>query len=117
MKFSTLLSVIIIGYVLYYGWMIFSDLFLKKGAAPVEKIGEEDEVDVSGMSEEFQPEQIRKQSSRSQTSENGSYPLRPINTGAINIQDFLATIEDFGNGEEFSDLGRMVAEEWGARIA
>lgn len=119
MKFQTLLYIVIAGYVLYYGWMILSDLFLKKDAVPMEKIGEEDEVDVSDLSEDFRPQEVHKQAGVAQQSshEAASAIVRPINTGAINIQDFLATLDDFGKDGEFSDLGKMVAQDWGARFA
>lgn len=118
MKFQSILVVIIIGYFLYYGWMIFSDLFLKKDALPVDKIGEEEEIDVSGESSSFHPEIVRKGVRIPENSKPSGYAemASPVNTGAIRLEDFLSMAEDYSRNGEFSEIGKQL-QEWGANVA
>lgn len=114
MKFGTFLIIVIVGYVLYYAWLVFADLFLTKEPT-VERIGEEEEIEISDQAEDFQPETIHKKSADSNY-EKPDPASRPINTGAITIDDFSVAADDFAENGEFSQFGGMFAE-WGARVA
>lgn len=118
MKFQSILAVIIIGYSIYYAWMIFSDLFLKKEALPVDKVGEEEEIDVSGESASFHPEIVRKDTRFNRHYKQSGYPeiSGPVNTGAIRLEDFLSMAEDYSRDGEFSEIGKQL-QEWGANVA
>ena len=118
MKFQSIMAVIIVCYLLYYGWMIFSDMCLKKDALPVDKVGEEEEIDVSGESASFHPEMIRKgvRIPRNQRMAGQSEIVGPVNTGAIRLEDFLSMAEDYSRDGEFSEIGKQL-QEWGANVA
>lgn len=115
MKFSTFLIVVIAAYVIYYGWMIFSDVFLKKDAVPMETVGDEVEIDVGDESANFRPERVHKSGTRQHIPER---PLSeaPVNTGAIYLEDFTAMADDFAENGEYAALGKQL-REWGAIVA
>lgn len=115
MKFSTFLIVVIVAYVLYYGWMIFSDVFLKKDAVPMETVGDEVEVDVGEESADFRPERVRKPGNLPKNQAQ-TLPESPVNTGAIYLEDFAAMAEDFAENGEYAALGKQL-REWGAIVA
>lgn len=113
MKFGTFLIIVIVGYMLYYAWLVFADLFLTKEHT-VEKIGEEEEIEISDQAEEFQPETISKKKSSNDNSV--IKPIsKPINTGAIKLDDFISNIDDFAENGEFNLMGSMV-KMWGATV-
>lgn len=113
MKFSTILTVIIIGYVIYYAYLILSDFFSKKDTIGVEKLNEEEEVDISGESANFKPENVaKKNTAGSHSDDSQSRPLT-VNTGAVNIDEFLAIADDFAENGEMSVAGKLCAL-WGA---
>lgn len=114
MKFPTFLIIVIVGYVIYYGWMIFSDVFLKKDAVPVETFGDEVEIDVGEESANFRPERIQKTGVNKDATESSS-DFAPVNTGAIYLEDFTAMADDFAENGEFAILGKQL-REWGAVI-
>lgn len=115
MKFSTILAAIAVSYALYYLWLIVNDLFLKKDMIGLESIGDEEEIDVSEESANFQPEFISKPnaSGQSTSDERNGRPL-VINTGAIAIEDFVAMADDFAANGELSIYGQLCAL-WGAQ--
>ena len=54
MKFTTLLTIIITGYVIYYAYQIIHDLFFTKGVLS-DELHIEEEVDITGEVEKYQP--------------------------------------------------------------
>ena len=48
MKFTTLLTIIIVGYVIYYAYQIIHDLFFAKGSLLSDDLRIEEEVDITG---------------------------------------------------------------------
>ena len=48
MKFTTLLTIIIVGYVIYYAYQIIHDLFFTKGSLLSDDLRIEEEVDFTG---------------------------------------------------------------------
>lgn len=104
--------VIIIGYVIYYGYLVISDIFLKKESVGLEKINEEEEVDISGESANFRPEMVSKSASSRRENNNESRQLI-VNTGAISIDDFLPMAEDFAENGTDNAYGKLCAL-WGA---
>lgn len=91
---------------------------LEKDALPVDKVGEEEEIDVSGESASFHPEMIRKggRIPRNQRMAGQSETVGPVNTGAIRLEDFLSMAEDYSRDGEFSEIGKQL-QEWGANVA
>ena len=55
MKFTTLLTIIITGYVIYYAYQIIHDLFFAKGSMLSDDLRIEEEVDITGEVETYQP--------------------------------------------------------------
>ena len=55
MKFTTLLTIIITGYVIYYAYQIIHDLFFAKGSMLSDDLRIEEEVDITGEVEKYQP--------------------------------------------------------------
>lgn len=117
MTFSTFLIIVIVAYALYYSYQIINDLFLKKDVVDTEKIENEQEVDVSGMTGDFRPQMVSKPEKPSRTSDDSQDIIfKPINTGAIKVEDFCAMAEDFTKDGEYSELGQMISV-WGGRVA
>ena len=56
MKFTTLLTIIIVGYVIYYAYQIIHDLFFAKGS-----LLREEEVDITGEVEKYQPVKVSRE--------------------------------------------------------
>ena len=57
MKFTTLLTIIITGYVIYYVYQIIHDLFFTKGVLS-DDLHIEEEVDITGEVEKYQPVKV-----------------------------------------------------------
>ena len=57
MKFTTLLTIIIVGYVIYYAYQIIHDLFFTKGVLS-DELHIEEEVDITGEVEKYQPVRV-----------------------------------------------------------
>ena len=62
MKFTTLLTIIITGYVIYYAYQIIHDLFFSKGALLSDDLRIEEEVDITGEVEKYQPVKVSRDS-------------------------------------------------------
>lgn len=116
MTFSTFLIIVIVAYALYYSYQIINDLFLKKDVADTEKIENEQEVDVSGMTGDFRPKLVSKPGAPKPSYDAAPIVFKPVNTGAIKVEDFFAIVEDFANEGEFSDLGKVITA-WGGHVA
>ena len=58
MKFTTLLTIIITGYVIYYAYQIIHDLFFAKGSLLSDDLRIEEEVDITGEVEKYQPVKV-----------------------------------------------------------
>lgn len=58
MKFTTLLTIIITGYVIYYAYQIIHDLFFSKGSLLSDELRIEEEVDITGEVEKYQPVKV-----------------------------------------------------------
>ena len=61
MKFTTLLTIIITGYVIYYAYQIIHDLFFAKGALLSDDLRIEEEVDITGEVEKYQPVRVSRE--------------------------------------------------------
>ena len=61
MKFTTLLTIIIVGYVIYYAYQIIHDLFFTKGVLS-DELHIEEEVDITGEVEKYQPVRVSRDS-------------------------------------------------------
>lgn len=62
MKFTTLLTIIITGYVIYYAYQIIHDLFFSKGSMLSDDLRIEEEVDITGEVEKYQPVKVSRDS-------------------------------------------------------
>jgi hypothetical protein len=62
MKFTTLLTIIITGYVIYYAYQIIHDLFFAKGTLLSDDLRIEEEVDITGEVEKYQPVKVSRDS-------------------------------------------------------
>ena len=60
MKFTTLLTIIIVGYVIYYAYQIIHDLFFTKGMLS-DELKIEEEVDITGEVEKYQPVRVSRE--------------------------------------------------------
>ena len=77
MKFTTLLTIIIVGYVIYYAYQIIHDLFFNKGSLLSDDLRIEEEVDITGEVEKYQPVKVSREdipltktSTKEETSQN-----------------------------------------------
>ena len=61
MKFTTLLTIIITGYVIYYAYQIIHDLFFSKGSMLSDDLRIEEEVDITGEVEKYQPVRVSRE--------------------------------------------------------
>ena len=61
MKFTTLLTIIIVGYVIYYAYQIIHDLFFAKGSLLSDDLRIEEEVDITGEVEKYQPVKVSRE--------------------------------------------------------
>ena len=60
MKFTTLLTIIIVGYVIYYAYQIIHDLFFAKGSIIQDELEIEEEVDISGEAGKYKPTEVHR---------------------------------------------------------
>ena len=77
MKFTTLLTIIITGYVIYYAYQIIHDLFFSKGSLLSDELRIEEEVDITGEVEKYQPVKVSRE----------DIPLTKTNTKKDSTQD------------------------------
>ena len=77
MKFTTLLTIIIVGYVIYYAYQIIHDLFFNKGSLLSDDLRIEEEVDITGEVEKYQPVRVSRE----------DIPLTKTNTEKDSTQD------------------------------
>lgn len=61
MKFTTLLTIIIVGYVIYYAYQIIHDLFFAKGSLLSDDLRIDEEVDITGEVEKYQPVKVSRE--------------------------------------------------------
>ena len=62
MKFTMLLTIIITGYVIYYAYQVIHDLFFAKGSMLSDDLRIEEEVDITGEVEKYQPVKVTRES-------------------------------------------------------
>ena len=60
MTFKTLLTIIIVAYVLYYAYQIIHDLFFAKGSIVQDELEIEEEVDISGEAGKYKPTEVHR---------------------------------------------------------
>ena len=60
MTFKTLLTIIIVAYVLYYAYQIIHDLFFAKGSILQDELEIEEEVDISGEVGKYKPTEVHR---------------------------------------------------------
>ena len=60
MTFKTLLTMIIVTYVLYYAYQIIHDLFFAKGSIVQDELEIEEEVDISGEAGKYKPTEVHR---------------------------------------------------------
>ena len=77
MKFTTLLTIIILGYVIYYAYQVIHDLFFSKGSLLSDDLRIEEEVDITGEVEKYQPVRVSRE----------DIPLNRTNTEKDTTQD------------------------------
>lgn len=108
--FSTFLTVIFIGYVLYYVYLIVDDLFLKKDAPAVVRAEEED-VDISNEMQQFTSEHIERTALSSHNAATPAETATVVNTGGLEVSDLRRHIDAFARGEAFGEL-QVMMEDW-----
>ncbi len=107
--FNTILTIIIVGYVLYYGYMIISDLFIKKERQAETNI--EEDIDISDDIDSFKASQVeRGQTGQIRYEETSVTSSAAINTGALEVDDLLAHIDAFAANGDFGILPELQAD-------
>lgn len=106
---NTILTIIIVGYVLYYGYMIISDLFIKKERQAETNI--EEDIDISDDIDSFKASQVeRGQTGQIRYEETSVTSSAAINTGALEVDDLLAHIDAFAANGDFGILPELQAD-------
>ncbi|MCM1337410.1 MAG: hypothetical protein NC187_07650 [Candidatus Amulumruptor caecigallinarius] len=108
--FSTFLTFIIIGYVLYYAYLIVNDLYLKKEPTVATRAEEED-VDISQEVSQFESEHITRDKTPSHDTSTADNPAVVCNTAGLEISDLMKHIDAFAEGEDYDELHAMM-EDW-----
>lgn len=98
MKFTTLLTIIIVGYVIYYAYQIIHDLFFTKGVLS-DELHIEEEVDITGEVEKYQPVKVSRE----------DIPLTKTNTEKDSTQDDGLT--QMCGGYTIDELHNVLREE------
>lgn len=107
--FSIFLTVIIIGYVLYYGYLVISDLFLKKGTVTVTKT-EEMDIDISDEVGQFESSFVERETHKDNSFPAMAEAVQVTNTGALEVQDLLKHVDDFAENGAFGELKALQAD-------
>lgn len=108
--FNTILTIIIVGYILYYGYMIISDLFLKKERQTETHVEEED-IDISDDIDSFKSSLVeRGQTGQIRYDETFVPSSTAVNTGAMEVDDLLAHIDAFAANGDFGILPELQAD-------
>lgn len=109
MTFGTILTVVLIGYALYYGGMVIHDLFFDKGGV-VEAIAmEEEEIDISDEARNFSPIEMSKEQRPQRQDADMEEDDTTSMSGGIAIDDLLAGANDLAVNGEASELGKVCA--------
>ncbi len=127
MNFSTILLLIIGGYILYYAAMIAYDLFLKKEVTTADNEVKDDEIDVSGIANsiEFAPKEIRKtdvimddpilivtdDDDKLDAGVDDGVGDGILNcSDGISVEEFMAAIKKDSSGNPFADIELMIED-------
>lgn len=103
--FKILLTIIIIGYVLYYGYMIVSDVFLNK-STDLDKRAEEVDIDISEEMENFESVDVSRDKAGNAPAE-ATVIGEITNTGGLGIDELLLHVDDFAENGSFGSLAEM----------
>lgn len=107
--FTVFLTIIIIGYVLYYGYLVISDLFLKKGAVTVAKT-EEMDIDISDEVGQFESSFVERETNDDSRFHPIEATAQVTNTGALEVQDLLKHVDYFAENGAFGELKALQAD-------
>ena len=107
MTFSALEWIILFGYLAYYGGMITYDEYRKDDATLEAKVDEE-EIDISGEANEFQPVNVKKESKNKKTEQEEREEA--IMSGRIEINDLIPMVNELAEKGNDSVLGSLVTE-------
>lgn len=113
--FDIFLTVIIVGYVLYYAYQIVSDIFFKKEVKEVSR-AEEQDVDISDEVSNFASEKVERPGTSRQKATMEDDNANVVNSGAIEVSDLMKHIDAFAKGEEFGEL-QFLSADWEASEA
>lgn len=107
--FDIFLTVIIVGYLLYYAFQIVSDLFFKKEVQAVTRVEEED-VDISDEVKNFASERVERYGTSRQKAALTDDNANVVNSGGLEVSDLMKHIDAFAQGEDFGELKFMSAD-------
>ena len=111
MTFSSILTFLLVVYVLGYSGMVVYDLFFSKEGVELTPVMEEEEIDISDEAKTFCPVFIEKEDDLPQEEENAPPEDMVKMTGGIEINDLVPKMEDLSVNGKDSELGRMV-NDW-----
>lgn len=109
MTFGTVFSIILFGYLCYYGGMIAYDQY-RKDDVPIEAKVDEEEIDITDEASEFQPVRVVKTiGDRKPTTEEEREEA--IMSGRIEVDELIPKVDELAEKGEEAWLAQ-VTDEW-----
>ena len=107
MSFGVVLTIILVGYALYYAGMVLHDLFFAGQGVVTEATMEEEEIDISDEARNFQS--IVVNGEQPSTVSNDYEEESTSMNGAVDIDDLVSMVNDLAVKEENSELAAVCA--------
>lgn len=105
MSFGVVLTIILIGYAIYYGGLLLHDLFFAGQGVVTEATMEEEEIDISDEARKFQSIVVNGEQPSTVDYEEESTSMN----GAVDIDDLVSMVNDLAAKEENSELAAVCA--------
>ena len=115
MTFKTLLTMIIVAYVLYYAYQIIHDLFFAKGSILQDELEIEEEVDISGEVGKYKPTEVHRSDI---PAVNMGFDASPENgelvsyNGGMSIDELCDTLDKEHEAPNTTSLADVLSTEY-----
>jgi hypothetical protein len=108
MSFGVVLTVILVGYALYYGGMVLHDMLFAGQGVVTEATMEEEEIDISDEARGFQSIVVNREKHSTVANEQEGEETTSMN-GAVDIDDLVPMVNDLATKGENSELAAVCA--------
>lgn len=107
MTFGLVLTIIIVGYILFYGGMIINDLFFSKQGVVENATVDEEEIDISDEARNFQPIHVGEEPENENENDDNNGQDETSMNGGVEIDELLQQADDMALNGDNSELAKL----------